>query len=96
MKPGSRQWASSKPNLLKVAVSRAKCRLHMIDSIKNWSPWPYKPPVPWRTRRKASHSASTGMADMVNSNWWSALADDFRLLARDQLSGQSIETSQLV
>lgn len=35
-KPGSRQWASQKPNMLNVALSRAKKRFYVIGSKKGW------------------------------------------------------------
>jgi len=39
--PGSRDWASSSPNLLNVAVSRAKQRLYVIGNRRNWSKGSY-------------------------------------------------------
>ena len=38
---GARQWASDKPNLLNVAVTRAKERLYIIGNKNNWKDKPY-------------------------------------------------------
>ncbi|MGH8031138.1 MAG: AAA domain-containing protein [Luteimonas sp.] len=35
---GSRHWASAKPNLLNVALTRAKLRVYVIGSALDWSP----------------------------------------------------------
>lgn len=37
---GSRNWASLKPNLLNVAVTRAKQRVYVIGNRKDWAPCP--------------------------------------------------------
>jgi hypothetical protein len=39
--PGSKEWASDRPNLLNVAVSRAKRRLYVIGNREEWSQYPY-------------------------------------------------------
>ncbi|QNS41675.1 ATP-binding protein [Chryseobacterium manosquense] len=40
-KEGTRKWASSKPNMLNVALTRAKKRCYVIGNKKLWSKQPY-------------------------------------------------------
>lgn len=40
-KPGAKRWVSSKPNLLNVAVSRAKRRFYIVGNQNAWSKFPY-------------------------------------------------------
>lgn len=39
--PGAKHWASARPNLLNVAVSRAKRRLYVIGSRRSWKQYRY-------------------------------------------------------
>lgn len=39
-RPGAKEWASEKPNLLNVAVSRAKRRIYIIGNREEWSEYP--------------------------------------------------------
>ncbi len=38
---GARAWASGKPNLLNVAITRAKCRLYVIGNAREWGTLDY-------------------------------------------------------
>lgn len=38
---GAKQWATSKPNLFNVAISRAKQRIYILGDYQGWSQWPY-------------------------------------------------------
>lgn len=40
-KPGAKDWASEKPNLLNVAVSRSKARLYVVGNRISWGSKPY-------------------------------------------------------
>lgn len=40
-KEGTRKWASSKPNMLNVALTRAKKRCYVIGNKKLWSKQAY-------------------------------------------------------
>lgn len=40
-KPGAKKWASQEPNLLNVAVTRAKRRFYIIGNQKEWSQYPF-------------------------------------------------------
>lgn len=40
-RPGAKQWAAKKPNLLNVAVSRARRRLYVVGDRTSWAQHPY-------------------------------------------------------
>ncbi|CTP83796.1 superfamily I DNA and RNA helicase [Xanthomonas translucens pv. poae] len=38
---GARAWAAGKPNLLNVAITRAKCRLYVLGNVQQWGSLDY-------------------------------------------------------
>ena len=39
--PGAAQWAASKPNVLNVALTRAKRRIYIVGDHSFWGQFPY-------------------------------------------------------
>lgn len=67
---GARAWAASKPNLLNVAITRAKCRLYVIGDVGQWGDLDYfrelRRVLPVRTPSIESREFGKSMVGFAN------------------------------
>ena len=63
---GSRQWASRTPNILNVALTRARSAVYVIGNLRDWRRHPFfdllaeeLPVVPWETLQSSSSGNSS-------------------------------------
>ncbi|WP_045051256.1 DEAD/DEAH box helicase [Chromobacterium violaceum] len=59
-KPGAKSWAASRPNLLNVAVSRAKQRLYVVGDRRSWQKQAY-----FSTLSQALPDSGSVLSDLV-------------------------------
>ena len=76
-KPGAKKWASESPNLLNVAITRARRRFYIVGNQSDWGIYPF-----FRDACQLYNSLSLGEAGHPSNHWDDSFFTDEINLAR--------------